>query len=90
LFGCTVAASASTRWKNGKKYAAAKVNNSLTLNLIVCQKRQRILRRISLLKRKAQHRGNRVERNKNGKVKKGREPGVQHWASFYAVVGVLI
>jgi hypothetical protein len=45
------------------------VNNSLTLNLIVCRKRQQNPGRISLLKRKAQHRRKRIQRKKHGKVK---------------------
>ena len=45
------------------------VNNSLTLNWIVWRKRQLNLGRISLLKRKAQHRRKRIQRKKHGKVK---------------------
>jgi len=41
-----------------------------TLNLIECQRRQLTQRRINPLKRKALHRGNRVERNNYSKVKK--------------------
>ena len=48
--------------RTGKNTLQPQVNNSLNLNLIVCRKKQIIPGRISLLKRKAQHRGNRVER----------------------------
>lgn len=58
------------------------VNNSLTLNLIVCRKRQLNLGRISLLKRKAQHRRKQIQRKKHGKVKR-RAPGSQRRASFF-------
>jgi hypothetical protein len=46
----------------GRNTLPPRVNNSLNLNLIVCRKKQLIPGRINLLKRKAQHRGNRVER----------------------------
>jgi hypothetical protein len=52
-----------------KKYSAAMSNNSLTLNLILCQKRQLNPGRISLLKRKVQHRRKGIQRQKHGKVK---------------------
>ena len=55
--------------KNGKTYSAAISNNSLTLNLIVCRKRQLNPGRISLLKRKAQHRRKLIQRKKHGKFK---------------------
>ena len=45
------------------------VNNSLNLNLFVCRKRQLNQRRISLLKRKAQHRRKQIQRKKRGKIK---------------------
>ena len=67
--GCTVAAPERTTWKNGRNTLQPWVNNSLTLNLIVCRKRQLNLGRISLLKRKAQHRRKRIQRKKHGKVK---------------------
>ena len=41
------------------------LNNLPTLNLIVCRKRQLNLKRISLLKRKAQRRGKRLQRKKH-------------------------
>ena len=44
------------------------LNNLLTLNLIVCRKRQLNLKRISLLKRKAQHRRKRLQRKKDAKL----------------------
>jgi hypothetical protein len=45
------------------------INNSLTLNLIVCLKRQLNLKRISLPRRKAPHRRKQIQRKKHGKVK---------------------
>ena len=50
------------------------VNNSLTLNLNQCQKRQLNLGRISLVKRKALHRRKRIQRKKHGKVKDAKSP----------------
>jgi hypothetical protein len=47
---------------------------SLTLNLIVCRKRQLNPGRISLLKRKAQHRKKRIQRKKHGKVSNAESP----------------
>ena len=65
--------------RTGRNTLQPWVNNSLTLNLIVCQKRQLNQGRISLLKRKAQHRRKRIQRKKHGKVKTQRarftEPG---------------
>jgi len=58
------------------------LNNLLTLNLIVCRKRQLNLKRISLLKRKAQHRRKRLQRKKHAKFKR-KEPGSQHRDSFF-------
>ena len=58
------------------------LNNLLTLNLIVCRKSQLSLKRISLLKRKAQHRRKRLQRKKHAKFKR-REPGSQHRDSFF-------
>jgi len=55
--------------RTGRNTLQPWVNNSLTLNLIVCRKRQLNLGRISLLKRKAQHRRKRIQRKKHGKVK---------------------
>jgi hypothetical protein len=63
-----------TTWKNGKKYPAAINNNSLTLNLIVCRKRRLNPGRISPQKRKAQHKGKRIQRKKHARSKR-REPG---------------
>jgi hypothetical protein len=63
-----VAASERTTWKKGRNTLQPWVTNSLTLNLIVCQKRQLNQERISLLKRKAQHRRKRIQRKKQGKV----------------------
>ncbi len=45
------------------------VNNSQTLNLIVCRKRKLNPGRISLQKRKAQHRGRQIQRKKHAKIK---------------------
>lgn len=45
------------------------LNNLLTLNLIVCRKSQLNLKRISLLKRKAQHRRKRLQRKKHARFK---------------------
>ena len=50
------------------------VNNSLTINLNLCRKRQLNLGRISLVKRKAQHRRKRIQRKKHGKVKDAESP----------------
>lgn len=55
--------------RTGRNTLQPWVNNSLTLNLIVCRKRQLNLERISLLKRKAQHRRKRIQRKKHGEVK---------------------
>ena len=55
--------------RTGRNTLQPGVNNSLTLNLIVCRKRQQNPGRISLLKRKAQHRRKRIQRKKHGKVK---------------------
>lgn len=55
--------------RTGRNTLQPWVNNSLTLNLIVCRKRQLNLGRISLLKRKALHRRKRIRRKKYGKVK---------------------
>lgn len=45
------------------------VNNSQTLNLILCRKRKLNPERISLQKRKVQHRGRRIQRKKHAKIK---------------------
>jgi hypothetical protein len=50
------------------------VNNSLTLNLIVCLKRTQNPGRISLQKRKAQHRRRLIQRKKHAEIK-AQEPG---------------
>jgi hypothetical protein len=55
--------------RTGRNTLQPSVNNSLTLNLIVCRTRQLNLGRISLLKRKAQHRRKLIQRKKHGKVK---------------------
>ena len=55
--------------RTGRKNLQSSVNNSLTLNLIVCRKTQRNLKRTSLPKRKAQHRRKRIRRKKHVKVK---------------------
>jgi hypothetical protein len=55
--------------RKGRNTLQPSVNNSLTLNLNLCRKRQLNQRRISLLKRKAQHRRKRIQRKKHGKVK---------------------
>jgi hypothetical protein len=61
--------------------------NSLTLNLIVCQKRTLNPGRISLQKRKAQHRRKRIQRKNYAKTKKQR---ARLTAGFlFALVGVL-
>ncbi len=60
--------------RTGRNTLQPWVNNSLTLNLIVCQKRQLNPGRISLLKRKAQHRRKRIQRKKHGKVITQRSP----------------
>jgi hypothetical protein len=53
-----------------KKYTAALSKYFTNLkNLIVCRKRQLNPGRISLLKRKAQHRRKRIQRKKHGKLK---------------------
>jgi len=73
-------------WKDNmderEKYLQPWVNISLTFNLIVCRKKQRIPGRISLLKRKAQHRRKRLQRKKHAKFKRW-EPGSQHRDSFF-------
>ena len=65
--------------RTGRNTLQPRVNNSLTLNLILCRTRQPNLKRISLLKRKAQHRRKRIQRKKhaNLKMQKARftEPG---------------
>ncbi len=55
--------------RTGRNTLQPWVNNSQTLNLIVCRKRQQNPGRISLLKRKAQHKRKRIQRRKHGKVK---------------------
>ncbi len=55
--------------RTGRNTLQLWVNNSLTLNLIVCRKRQLNLGRISLLKGKAQHRRKQIQRKKHGKAK---------------------
>ena len=60
--------------RTGRNTLQPWVNNSLTLNLIVCQKRQLNPGRISLVRRKAQHRRKRIQRKKHGKVKDAGSP----------------
>ena len=60
--------------RTGRNTLQPWVNNSLTLNLIVCRKRQLNPGRISLLKRKAQHRRKRIQRKKHDNLKTQREP----------------
>jgi hypothetical protein len=55
--------------RTGRNTLQPWVNNSRTLNLIVCRKRQLNPGRISLLKRKAQRRRKGTQRKKHGKVK---------------------
>jgi hypothetical protein len=50
------------------------VNNSLTLNLNLCRKKQLNPGRISLLKRKAQHKEKQRQRRKAVKVKDAESP----------------
>jgi hypothetical protein len=50
-------------------HPAAIRNNSLTLNLIVCRKRKLNPGRISLQKRKAQHREKLIQRKKHANIK---------------------
>ncbi len=73
-FGCTVAASERTTCKKGKKTLQPCVNNSLTLNLNLCRKRKLSLGRISLLKRKAQHKRKRIQRKNYVKIKDSKSP----------------
>ena len=74
--------------KTGRNTLQPWINNSLILNLIVCQKTQLNLKRISLLKRKAQLRRKRIQRKKHVKVKTQRArftaPGffLRHWWYF--------
>jgi len=60
--------------RKGRNTLQPRVNNSLTLNLNLCQKRQLNPGRISLVKRKAQHRRKRIQRKKHGKVKDAGSP----------------
>ena len=64
------------RW-TGRNTLQPWVNNSLNLNLIVCQKSQLSQKRISLLKRKAPPRGKGAEREGKVKTQRARftEPG---------------
>ena len=55
--------------RTGRNKLQPGVKNSQTLNLIVCRKRQLSPGKISLLKRKAQHRRKRIPRKKHGNVK---------------------
>ena len=55
--------------RTGRNTLQPWVNNLLTLNLILCRKKTLNLRRISLLKRKAQHKGKRIQRKKHVRVK---------------------
>jgi hypothetical protein len=58
----------------GRNMLQPRVNNSLTLNLNLCRKRQQNPGKISLVKRKAQHRGKQIQRKKHGKVKEAGSP----------------
>jgi hypothetical protein len=58
----------------GMQESAAIKNNSLTLNLILCRKKQLNLKRISLLKRKAPHKRKRIPRKKHDKIKDFESP----------------
>jgi hypothetical protein len=60
--------------RKGRNTLQPWVNNSLTLNLNLCRKRQLNLGRISLVKRKAQHRRKRIQGKKHGKVKDAESP----------------
>lgn len=60
--------------RKGENTLQPRVNNSLTLNLKLCRKRQLNLGRISQLKRKAQHKRKRIQRKKRGKVKDTESP----------------
>ena len=55
--------------RTGRNKLQPWINNSLTLKLNLCRKRQLNLERISLLKRKVQHRRKRIQRKKHAKVK---------------------
>jgi len=58
-------------------------NNSLTLNLIVWQKRQLDPGKISLLKRRAQHRRKQIQREKHAEIKTQRAPTFTVGALIY-------
>ena len=79
--------------RTGRNTLQPSVNYSLTLNLILCRKRKLNPRRISLLKRKAQHRRKRIQRKKHGKVKKQiarfTAPGFFFTPLFFSLVGGL-
>lgn len=60
--------------RKGRNTLQPWVNNSLTLNLNLCRKRQLNLGRTSLVKRKALHRRKRIQRKKHGKVKDAESP----------------
>jgi hypothetical protein len=55
--------------QKGEEISCSHKYNSLTLNLIVCQKRTLNPGRISLQKRKAQHRRKRIQRKNYAKTK---------------------
>jgi hypothetical protein len=53
------------QYEKQEKFLHPKVNNSLTLNSIVCRKRKLNPGRINLHKRKAQHRRKQIQREKH-------------------------
>ena len=66
------------------------VNKSfITLKLKLCRKKQLNLGRISLLKRKAQHKRKRIQRKKDAKIKETESP-VHRARLFYAVLWNLL
>jgi hypothetical protein len=60
--------------RTGRNTLQPWVNYSLNLNLNLCRKSQLNPGRISLLKRKAQHRKKLIQRKKHGKVKNAESP----------------
>jgi hypothetical protein len=67
--------------RTGRNTLQPRVNNSLILNLNLCRKRKLNPERISLLKRKAQHRKKRIQRKKHDAKVKNTESPV-HRAGF--------
>lgn len=79
LFTCTLAVRLPLlkrqHVRTGRNTLQPRVSNSLILNLNLCRKRKLNPERISLLKRKAQHRKKRIPRKKHdGKVKNTESP----------------